>query len=338
MCLGVLLGCLVTLLLARILLTNNNVVTANWFYPSFDALLAVTVSTFFSLYCVNRISKKFPDTNELLPFFGIIVWSLIILGYYVLRYNDKYQTALSVLATGSLAGMGWWIQFIISAASDRRKHTLNVVLSTRTCSEYQTHLRNYTRLWRGNRHVPKELCEWRADPDNVKFNNANVTDEVKSGLNGLLYILNFFEFLAQGIRANDLDHKLLRECFCGFMEELEKKAYFVITDAQKKDSRYFEGIVMLCKDWNNDKSLVEKYKNNNPPVDIGNCFPPIQEVRSMLGIYDSSPHVKPRRNRKRKPNNTAPRKSGNNFPQETSSTEMPLLVAGSDLSSNDPVK
>ncbi|MDR8379129.1 DUF4760 domain-containing protein, partial [Acinetobacter baumannii] len=75
-----------------------------------------------------------------------------------------------------------------SAASDRRKHTLNIVLSTRTCSEYQTHLRNFTRLWRGNRHVPKELCEWRDDPDNPKFKDANVPDDVVKAINGLVYI------------------------------------------------------------------------------------------------------------------------------------------------------
>ncbi|MER5004945.1 DUF4760 domain-containing protein [Atlantibacter hermannii] len=273
------------------MLVTNTVATADWFYTAFDAGLIVVLSTLLTLFFINKISNKFPDTNELLPFFGVIMWTLMLLAYYVLRYKDTYQTALSIIVAGSIAGMGWWIQFITSAASDRRKHTLNVVLSTRTCTEYQMHLRNYTHLWRGNRHVPKELCEWRDDPDNPKFKGAKVPDEVVKGMNGLLYILNFFEFLAQGIKANDLDDKLLRECFCGFLEGLERRAFFILTEAQKRDERYFEGIIYLCKKWNNEKSLIEKHRHSAPPSDIGMSYPDSKTVMSMLGITDpNEPH------------------------------------------------
>lgn len=298
--LGVLVGVLVSMALARGTLMITNITTAEWFFPAFDAGLMLVFSSAVTLYCINRISKKFPDTNELLPFFGLIVWVLLIVGYYVVRYNDSYQTSLSIIVAGSIAGMGWWIQFITSAASDRRKHTLNVVLSTRTCTEYQTHLRNFTHLWRGNRHIPKELCEWRDDPDNPKFQNANVPKEVVDGINGMLYILNFFEFLAQGIKANDLDDKLLRECFCGFLEGLERRAYFILSEAQKKDERFFEGIVFLCKRWNNDKSIIEKHRHSAPPVDIGISYPPKDEVMEILGIASHDHQSRKRRRRKTK--------------------------------------
>lgn len=291
--LGVLIGIFITMVMARGLLVANTIATAPWFLIAFDAGLMVVLASTLSLFCINRISKKFPDTNELLPFFGVIMWILFILAYVVLRYNDKYQTALSIIVAGSIAGMGWWIQFITSAASDRRKHTLNVVLSTRTCTEYQTHLRNFTHLWRGNRHVPKELCEWRDDPDLSKFKNAQVPKDVVDGINGILYILNFFEFLAQGIKANDLDEKLLRECFCGFLEGLERRAFFILSEAQKKDERYFEGIVYLCKRWNNDKSLIEKHRHSAPPIDIGNSYPEKNTVLHMLGIHNSEKVVTP---------------------------------------------
>ncbi len=291
--LGVLVGILISLIITRILLNLNAVQTASWFYAVFDAGLMITFATFTTLYSVYKISNKFPDTNPLLPLFGGVVWVLFLLAYYVLRYNDAYQTALSIIVAGSIAGMGWWIQFITSAASDRRKHTLNVVLSTRTCTEYQTHLRNFTHLWRGNRHVPKELCVWRDDPDHPKFKNSKVPDEVVKGINGLVYLLNFFEFLAQGIKANDLDEKLLRECFCGFLEGLERRAFFILLEAQKRDERYFEGIIFLCKRWNNEKSLVEKHRHSTPPADIGICYPPQPEVMEMLGIKEmTSPKPK----------------------------------------------
>ncbi|EOI5777243.1 DUF4760 domain-containing protein [Cronobacter sakazakii] len=297
--LGLFAGILVTLLTTRTLLVTNAIPTASWFYTAFDAGLIVISASLLTLYFINKISNKFPDTNELLPFFGVIMWTLMILGYYVIRYKDTYQTALSIIVAGSIAGMGWWIQFITSAASDRRKHTLNVVLSTRTCTEYQMHLRNFTHLWRGNRHVPKELCEWRDDPDNAKFKDAKVPDDIVNGINGLLYILNFFEFLAQGIKANDLDDKLLKECFCGFLEGLERRAYYILSEAQKRDERYFEGIIFLCKRWNNEKSLIEKHRHSAPPSDIGASYPRQKEVMVMLGMSDPNevPRKRKRRNR-----------------------------------------
>lgn len=303
--LGMLVGILLCLVVTRCVLTLNEVPTASWFYLVFDAGLMVAFATFFSLFSIYKISNKFPDTNSLLPLFGAIVWCLLLLAYYVLRYNDDYQTALSIIVAGSIAGMGWWIQFITSAASDRRKHTLNVVLSTRTCSEYQTHLRNYTHLWRGNRHAPKELCLWRDDPDNPKFKDANVPDDVVNAINGLLYILNFFEFLAQGIKANDLDDKLLRECFCGFLEGLERRAYFILSEAQKRDERYFEGIIFLCKRWNNEKSLIEKHRHSAPPADIGICYPSQEEVMKMLGMQEKRDTKQKRRRKRRSPINKA---------------------------------
>lgn len=304
--LGVLVGILISLTITRIVLNLNDVQTAQWFYTAFDGGIMVAFATFFSLYSVYKISNKFPDTNALLPLFGIIMWTLMLLAYYVLRYNDSYQTALSIIVAASIAGMGWWIQFITSAASDRRKHTLNVVLSTRTCTEYQTHLRNFTHLWRGNRHAPKELCLWRDDPDNPKFKDAKVPEEVVNAINGLLYILNFFEFLAQGIKANDLDEKLLRECFCGFLEGLERRAYFILSEAQKRDERFFEGIIFLCKRWNNEKSLVEKHRHTAPPADIGICFPSQEEVMRILGMQDN---IRTKTKRRRKNRSAIPRTS-----------------------------
>lgn len=112
--LGVLVGVLVSMALARGTLMITNITTAKWFFPAFDAGLMLVFSSAVTLYCINRISKKFPDTNELLPFFGLIVWVLLIVGYYVVRYNNNYQTSLSIIVAGSIAGMGWWIQFITS--------------------------------------------------------------------------------------------------------------------------------------------------------------------------------------------------------------------------------
>lgn len=293
--LGVLLGVLITSAVVNGVLRYSGIQLPLWLLPTFDVFLMVVISSLISLYSVYKISHKFPDTKTLLPLFSIVMWGLMLLSYWVLRYHKDFQTALSIIVAGSIAGMGWWIQYITSQASDRRKHTLNIVLSTRTCAEYQTHLRNFTHYWRGNRHAPKELCQWRDDPDNPKFKDAKVPEDLVKAINGLVYILNFFEFLAQGIKAKDLDDKLLRECFCGFLEGLERRAYFILSEAQKRDERIFEGIIYLCKNWNNEKSLVEKHRHSAPPSDIGSCYPPQIKILEILGVQKEYQHSRRRR-------------------------------------------
>lgn len=85
-----------------------------------------------------------------------------------------------------------------------------------------------------------------------------------------------------------------------FLEGLERRAYFILSEAQKKDERFFEGIVFLCKRWNNDKSIIEKHRHSAPPVDIGISYPPKDEVMEMLGMASHDHHSRKRRRRKTK--------------------------------------
>ena len=78
-----------------------------------------------SIFCFIR--KRYPDTAEFLPMFSTICYVIVLIGYAILRYTPTYQTSLSIMVTGMLVGMGWWIQCITSAANTRRSHTLNMI-------------------------------------------------------------------------------------------------------------------------------------------------------------------------------------------------------------------
>ncbi len=102
-----------------------------------------------TIFCF--IKKRYPDTAEFLPMFSTVCYSIVLIGYAILRYTPSYQTSLSIMVTGMLVGMGWWIQCITSAANARRTHTLNMIINTRTSPEYQKQLRNSTKFYRGMR-------------------------------------------------------------------------------------------------------------------------------------------------------------------------------------------
>lgn len=246
----------------------------DWLVVIFGAASAITAT-----FCFIR--KKYPDTSEFLPMFSGICYFIILVGYAILRYLPNYQTSLSVMVTGMLVGMGWWIQCITSAANTRRTHTLNMIINTRTSPEYQRQLRASTRMYRGMRYVPQELSEWRCNPDKEEYKNAKVPEEYKEAINGLLYILNYFEFLAQGIKFKDLDDCLLKECFSSFLKGIERRGFHMILESQKQDPAAFEGIIYLSKRWNGT-SFVETHRANPNTVELGISYPSNEIVETII--------------------------------------------------------
>ncbi|WP_435927548.1 DUF4760 domain-containing protein [Dryocola sp. BD613] len=251
-----------------------NMAIIDWLVVGAAAAAAIS-----SIFCF--IQKRYPDTSEFLPMFSMVCFLIVLIGYAILRYLPTYQTSLSIIVTGMLVGMGWWIQCITSAANTRRSHTLNMIINTRTSPEYQKQLRSSTRIYRGMRYVPQELSEWRCNPDKEEYKNMRVPEEYKDAINGLLYILNYFEFLAQGIKFKDLDDELLKECFSSFLKGIERRGFHMILESQKQDPAAFEGITYLSKKWNGS-SFVEKHRANPNTGELGICYPTNELVELMV--------------------------------------------------------
>lgn len=246
-----------------------------------DWLVVLSLDATIVFILFNLIKEKYPDTAEFLPIFSAVSFIIMLSAYGILRYFPSFQTSLSVMVTGVMIGMGWWIQCITSAANIRRTHTLNMIINTRTSPEYQSQLRASTRMYRGMRFVPAELSEWRCNPDKEEYKNANVPDEYRDAINGLLYVLNYFEFLAQGIKFKDLDDCLLKECFSSFLKGIERRGFHIILESQKQDPAAFEGIVYLSKRWNG-ASFVEKHRANPNTAEAGIQYPSSDIVLKIM--------------------------------------------------------
>ncbi len=245
-----------------------------------DFAIVVATASCFGLSAYSLVLKKYPDTKEMLPLFSVIVCVVVISSYLVLRYQEAYQTSLSILVTGVFVGMGWWIQSITSAADARRTHTLNIIMSSRTSVEYQNQARNMNQAFRASAMAP-ELAEWRVDPNKDEFRDIDVPQDIKDAIDGSVYILNYYEFLAQGIKFRDLDDCLLRECFSGILAGLERRNFHLIIEAQKIDQRSYEGVIRLTKEWCKE-STVEKYRANPSNAPIGPVYPPKEAMQAIL--------------------------------------------------------
>lgn len=261
-----------------------------------DFLITLSGSLLFVFTAHDYIIKRYRDTADLLPLFCAIVVIIINAGYVIIRYNDKYQTALSIMVTGTFVGMGWWIQAITTAANARRAHTLNIIMASRTSSEYQQQTRASSKIYRGGTIICKELAEWRLNPATEEFKYTDVPQHLDDALNGTIYVLNYFEFLAQGIKYRDLDDCLLKECFSGILAGIERRGFHLIVESQKTDPRSFEGVIRLTKDWNGE-SFVEKHRSNPSNSAIGICLPAGEDLTNILNKkkppepVDSTPHL-----------------------------------------------
>lgn len=257
-----------------------------------DAFIVISGALLAVLSAHEYILKRYRDTADMLPLFCGIVWTVVISGYIILRYYDTYQTSLSILVTGTFVGMGWWIQAINTAANARRAHTLNIIMASRTSTEYQQQTRASSRLYRGDRIIPQALAEWRWNPGKDEFKNTVVPKKLDEAISGTVYILNYFEFLSQGIKHKDLDDKLLKECFSGILKGIEKRGFHLIVEAQKSEPDSFEGVVRLAKEWNGE-STVEKYRSTPESAVIGTCSPSGQELEKILHSKIDAPKHTP---------------------------------------------
>lgn len=234
-----------------------------------------------TVMCVHQfIRSKYADTAEMLPLFSTIIWAVIVASYIILRYAPAYQTSLSILVTGTFVGMGWWIQAITTAANTRRTHTLNIIMASRTSSEYQEQTRNSGKVYRSSA-VCADLAEWRFSPSKEEFRYIQVPDVIDKAISGTIYVLNYFEFLAQGIKYRDLDDCLLRECFSAILAGIERRGFHLIIEAQKGSPTAFEGLIKLNKEWNGE-SCVEKYRSNPDNSAIGVRYPTGAELTQIL--------------------------------------------------------
>lgn len=244
----------------------------------------VIVASIGAVFLVRKFAvAKIPDAESFSKTVSWILVFLLCISYLVLRHAQTYQISLSILVSMTVVVMGWWVQSILSAKASRRQHTLNTILNTRSSEIYQRHLNNYSRLIKDGQHLHPTMSEWFHRPHDKRFDSMKVPTSLRDAMNGLSYILNYFEFLALAIRKGDLDEALLRECFCGMLPSIEARAFHLIRDAQQKNELYYEAFVKLVEQWSKDKkSMILAHTSHPADADIGDPIPSEKQLQKMM--------------------------------------------------------
>jgi hypothetical protein len=198
------------------------------------------------LYAVALIPpvKRMTDQRHELVFY-VASWGLVslvvwLVAFYVLFFilipdqtaRNQWDRVLNVPPIlGALFGatIGWYVHQQLNAKLHRTSNSFALIMQTRTNTEFLKYTRSLYAVYPPPDEFPAEdlmflKAHKRAELDKFTLEiqiGAEIDPQKKrsylhelskvEAIEGLKYLLNFYEFMAQGVHAGDLDETLLYE-------------------------------------------------------------------------------------------------------------------------------
>jgi hypothetical protein len=151
-----------------------------------------------------------------------------------------------------LAAIGWTVTSLVTLRNSVKQHTMNTLLQTRLSATYMEHVKTVTSMFStiNGELIPLTYTEVRTPPHGVDFGS-------------LSYMLNYFEYVAVGIRHGDLNEGLLKASLRGIVCSIFCVAEQLIAQRRAelgpyKKSRSYENLVWLHERWEDPEQLSPK--------------------------------------------------------------------------------
>lgn len=158
----------------------------------------------------------------------------------------------------ALAGVGFAIFAFAYNASERlnqsrKQHTIKLLFDTRLSAEFRSHLekrRDHFELFQDI--DPETYKSYLAARRSTELSEEDAESRRKSA-EALRSLLNYYEFVAFGVRTNDLDEELLKGTIRGIMCNLVQDSRLVIADQQRSSATNYEHVAWLYDRWREDR-------------------------------------------------------------------------------------
>lgn len=135
--------------------------------------------------------------------FAVALW--LELTQQTLQLNAAHWVGIAGILA---AATGWVVTSMVNLHNARRQHTVNVLLQSRLSQAYQQRLRDVVKAFPVTPKVTP-----------IKAGDWDVAENLEA-IDGVKYLLNYFEFVAVGIRTGDLDEKTLKMSLRGILTTL----------------------------------------------------------------------------------------------------------------------
>lgn len=192
----------------------------------------------------------------------------------------KLQNLPEIIIPVWIAAVGWFLQVQGARKAQRTQNSFEFIMQTRTSVEFSNKARSLLIVYPPGISVPitdeayfPPASIAQLGPKMAAFTReANIDKkelletEIRKyeAIDALKYMLNLYEFMAQGIRAGDLDEDLLYETVSYVVINLYERSKVFIEDRRKTDVLVFEHLEELVQRWRLRINADEKRAKDAP--------------------------------------------------------------------------
>jgi hypothetical protein len=234
---------------------------------------------------VCRIARQERDRGVLTVVFWGIIGLLVVTITFVAAFSAFAPTpsATQTLSQGSAAydrllnivpaviavwaaGLGWYTHHQIAMKAHRTTHAFNLLMQTRTSSEFLRNVRAFQLLYPTGHPMPTADADYyRANnitrlpeheavllnpgSDEAQKTRARVEIRKIEAIDSAKYLLNYFEFMARGIKSGDLDAQILYDTIGGNVIGVYKRTEAFRRAFQDSQPLAMEFLSPLVEDW-----------------------------------------------------------------------------------------
>jgi hypothetical protein len=206
-----------------------------------------------------------------------------------------------------LATVGWVVTARTTHFTSRRQHTISVLSQHRFDDKLENDFNIVRARFPLGTHISEQnaaaLDATEGEPCLPQEYPSDVKPSLKEVCCSLVSVLNYYEFLAVGIKHRDLDATVMEDfykgMFCSFCETARE--YIRYEQTSFKDERLYENIVDLYKAWaqfrnfpDSDRMVANVQVTNRVPSQ-----PPGDVVRKRTASTKRSVRTKKKPRRKR---------------------------------------
>lgn len=156
-----------------------------------------------------------------------------------IQQSDSIQT-IGILIGAAAAIIGWLFTTRAQTIDSTKANTMQILMESRFSDEYARNLKVTTRLFTHQRSINGDNCSLILE-DYAKLKPKQ--------LDAVHYMLNYFEFIAVGIRCGDLDELFMKQSLRSIILTNYKFYKLIIEERQKKVPSALENLVALSKRW-----------------------------------------------------------------------------------------
>lgn len=171
----------------------------------------------------------------LLAFAGFCAWQVFFVPDSA---SYKFAAQQWVLAFAAMtATTGWIIAAIVTIRNTVKQHTITALLQSRLSSVYMDNAKIVGRHYTAYAQELKNNPEYKVKP----------TDGIDTA--ALQYILNYFEFIAIGVRSGDLHEGMLQESLLTILKQNVAMSREWINECRDHSPRLYSNLAWLHTKW-----------------------------------------------------------------------------------------